>query len=192
MAASARGPRVDAPRTPRRLRQIDLEHGGDDARSSGLWPSWARHGVPHEDRVASFARSRTLSAHHPRTHVRRVRECGMAFGQQAGPPATHRQVQELLELLQQAGHDGVPRRPRPDGVHPAPGRRQVQARRGRWDHRPAAGGRPRPPSPAPHRRRVTRRTDAAPDRRRADAAARCQPTSSPPNCSAAAGPCMEP
>ena len=28
----------------------------------------------------------------------------MAFGQQAGPPATHRQVQELLELLQDAGH----------------------------------------------------------------------------------------
>lgn len=30
----------------------------------------------------------------------------MAFGQQAGPPATHRQVQELLELLQAAGYDG--------------------------------------------------------------------------------------
>ena len=29
----------------------------------------------------------------------------MAFGQQSGPPATHRQVQELLELLQAAGHD---------------------------------------------------------------------------------------
>lgn len=28
----------------------------------------------------------------------------MAFGQQAGPPATARQVRELLELLQQAGH----------------------------------------------------------------------------------------
>lgn len=28
----------------------------------------------------------------------------MAFGQQAGPPATARQVQELLALLQQAGH----------------------------------------------------------------------------------------
>lgn len=28
----------------------------------------------------------------------------MAFGQQAGPPATHRQVNELLDLLQQAGH----------------------------------------------------------------------------------------
>jgi hypothetical protein len=33
-------------------------------------------------------------------------DCGMAFGQQAGPPATHRQVQELLELLQAAGYDG--------------------------------------------------------------------------------------
>jgi len=30
----------------------------------------------------------------------------MAFGQQAGPPATHRQLQELLELLQAAGHEG--------------------------------------------------------------------------------------
>ncbi len=28
----------------------------------------------------------------------------MAFGQQAGPPATARQVQELLGLLQEAGH----------------------------------------------------------------------------------------
>src|SRR3546814_18951449 len=28
----------------------------------------------------------------------------MAFGQQSGPPATHRQVQQLTELLQAAGH----------------------------------------------------------------------------------------
>ena len=28
----------------------------------------------------------------------------MAFGQQSGPPATHRQVKQLLELLQNAGH----------------------------------------------------------------------------------------
>lgn len=28
----------------------------------------------------------------------------MAFGQQAGPPATGRQIQELLELLSAAGH----------------------------------------------------------------------------------------
>lgn len=28
----------------------------------------------------------------------------MAFGQQSGPPATARQVQELLDLLQAAGH----------------------------------------------------------------------------------------
>lgn len=28
----------------------------------------------------------------------------MAFGQQSGPPATARQVQELLSLLQEAGH----------------------------------------------------------------------------------------
>lgn len=30
----------------------------------------------------------------------------MAFGQQAGPPASSRQVQELLALLQDAGHTG--------------------------------------------------------------------------------------
>src|SRR5688500_16013265 len=29
----------------------------------------------------------------------------MAFGQQSGPPATARQVQELLSLLQDAGYD---------------------------------------------------------------------------------------
>ena len=28
----------------------------------------------------------------------------MAFGQQSGPPASHRQVKELLALLQDAGH----------------------------------------------------------------------------------------
>jgi len=30
----------------------------------------------------------------------------MAFGQQSGPPASARQVQELLALLRDAGHDG--------------------------------------------------------------------------------------
>ncbi|HEU5152302.1 MAG TPA: hypothetical protein VFU19_17560 [Iamia sp.] len=30
----------------------------------------------------------------------------MAFGQAAGPPATHRQVQELLALVEAAGHQG--------------------------------------------------------------------------------------
>jgi hypothetical protein len=29
----------------------------------------------------------------------------MAFGQQAGPPASYRQVEELLELLQAAGYE---------------------------------------------------------------------------------------
>ena len=31
----------------------------------------------------------------------------MAFGQQAGPPATTRQVQELTELVHAAGHEGL-------------------------------------------------------------------------------------
>ena len=30
----------------------------------------------------------------------------VAFGQHAGPPASSRQVNELLELLHAAGHDG--------------------------------------------------------------------------------------
>ncbi|HEY5273009.1 MAG TPA: hypothetical protein VIJ34_07215 [Acidimicrobiales bacterium] len=30
----------------------------------------------------------------------------MAFGQQSGPPASQRQVQELTQLLQDAGHEG--------------------------------------------------------------------------------------
>ena len=30
----------------------------------------------------------------------------MAFGQPAGPPATHRQLQDLLGLLHDAGHEG--------------------------------------------------------------------------------------
>src|SRR4051794_23171901 len=30
----------------------------------------------------------------------------MPFGQQSGPPATSKQVRDLLELLQDAGHDG--------------------------------------------------------------------------------------
>lgn len=30
----------------------------------------------------------------------------MAFGQQAGPPATRRQVEELLALVEAAGHEG--------------------------------------------------------------------------------------
>lgn len=30
----------------------------------------------------------------------------MAFGQQAGPPATGKQVQELLALVEAAGHEG--------------------------------------------------------------------------------------
>ena len=30
----------------------------------------------------------------------------MAFGQQAGPPASARQVQQLLDLLEAAGHEG--------------------------------------------------------------------------------------
>ena len=31
----------------------------------------------------------------------------MAFGQPTGPPASHRQIQELLELLEAAGHTDV-------------------------------------------------------------------------------------
>lgn len=40
-----------------------------------------------------------------RTRVRAGKLSVMAFGQQTGPPATAKQVQELLGLLQEAGHD---------------------------------------------------------------------------------------
>jgi hypothetical protein len=33
-------------------------------------------------------------------------DLGMAFGQQAGPPATGKQLKDLLALLQDAGHEG--------------------------------------------------------------------------------------
>ena len=42
---------------------------------------------------------------HPRTHVRREAHWAHGVRTQAGPPATHRQVQELLGLVQEAGHE---------------------------------------------------------------------------------------
>lgn len=48
---------------------------------------------------------RTLRAYGTAPSAVRVRQtAGMAFGQQAGPPATHRQLEELLGLLHDAGH----------------------------------------------------------------------------------------
>ena len=41
----------------------------------------------------------------------------MAFGQQAGPPATARQVQELTELVQAAGHEGFREARHPLGLN---------------------------------------------------------------------------
>ena len=41
----------------------------------------------------------------PAPPPRHAVDCGMAFGQHAGPPATSRQVDELLALLQAAGHE---------------------------------------------------------------------------------------
>ena len=41
---------------------------------------------------------------HPTSPPRHAVDCGMPFGQHAGPPATSRQVNELLALLQAAGH----------------------------------------------------------------------------------------
>ena len=65
----------------------------------------------------------------------------MAFGQPAGPPATSRQVDELLELLHTAGHESFrDLRPWADAVHAAPSCRQVHAGRGRRVHRSTAGG----------------------------------------------------
>ena len=78
-------------------------------------------------------------------------DCGMAFGQHAGPPATSRQVDELLALLQAAGHEDFRDARGPMGFTP-PRPRQVHAGRGRAVDRPAAGGLGR-------RRRTTGRTE---------------------------------
>src|SRR5277367_4482124 len=56
-------------------------------------PPKARAGAPHQGILSAPLVS------HGAARLRR-----MAFGQQQGPPATSRQVQELLALLQEAGH----------------------------------------------------------------------------------------
>ena len=61
----------------------------------------------------------------------------MTFGQQSGPPASPRQVQQLLALLQDAGHTDFRDARGPDGLHAASGWRQVLSRRGRRVYRPA-------------------------------------------------------
>jgi hypothetical protein len=49
--------------------------------------------------------NRTTSRSHVRLcGPRSVRTCTMAFGQSSGPPATGKQVRELLDLLAAAGH----------------------------------------------------------------------------------------
>jgi hypothetical protein len=55
--------------------------------------------------VTAAARRRRGTDHPPPPSPHPV-DCSMAFGQQSGPPAHQRQVQELLTLLQAAGHDG--------------------------------------------------------------------------------------
>lgn len=47
----------------------------------------------------------TPAAGDRRLGERWARLAGMAFGQQSGPPASARQVKDLLALLQAAGHD---------------------------------------------------------------------------------------
>lgn len=47
---------------------------------------------------------RDISRGTERSHRRVGKTAGMAFGQQLGPPASARQVQELLDLLHDAGH----------------------------------------------------------------------------------------
>jgi hypothetical protein len=75
----------------------------------------------------------------------------MAFGQSAGPPASHRQVQELLELLQNAGHTDcdISRAPPPASAHPPP-RRPPPPRGG--------GAPPAPVRAKPERLSATERT----------------------------------
>ena len=81
----------------------------------------------------------------------------MAFGQQSGPPASSRQVQELLALIQGAGHRDFRDAARSDGVYPASSRGQVHPRGSQRIHRAASRWRvrsreaPRGPGTAPLR-----------------------------------------
>ena len=79
----------------------------------------------------------------------------MAFGQQAGPPATARQVRELVDLVVAAGHVDLRDARHVARAHPAPGGGQVHPRRGPGPDRPAARGR------GPGRDRRGRRLGAA-------------------------------
>lgn len=69
-------------------------------------PQWPGYEATHV--VISYARrlmARLLSVGPiPGSAWPGGKTAGMAFGQQAGPPASRREVQELLTLLQDAGH----------------------------------------------------------------------------------------
>ena len=170
-AASARRPRW-TPTNPTTARGRSIWNMALTMRSAGC----GRHGP------GMGFRMRTIPEHV--CDARQTRP--MAFGQQAGPPATHRQLQELLGLLQETGYEGFREPARPARPHPAPGRREVHPRRGRHADRPAPG---RPPSRAatwhpPHHRRSCR----PPSR----SCGRCPPSCSPPSCQRRGWAVMEP
>lgn len=54
-------------------------------------------------RLHSYA-TLPLVSKNTRSEAESVRLTGMAFGQQSGPPASARQIKELLTLLNEAGH----------------------------------------------------------------------------------------
>ena len=67
----------------------------------------------------------------------------VAFGQQSGPPASGRQVQELLSLLKDAGHSDFRDARGPMGFTQRQAGGTILSRRGDGVHRPAPGGRVR-------------------------------------------------
>jgi hypothetical protein len=78
----------------------------------------------------------------------------MAFGQPAGPPASGRQVQELLALLQEAGHTGFRDARGPLGFNQRQAggkftRDEVEAFIDRLQADPDAGDDESPPGPVP-------------------------------------------
>src|SRR3546814_16675817 len=111
----------------------------------------------------------------------------MAFGQQSGPPATHRQVQQLTELLQAAGHSDFRDARHPLGLtqRQAGGKftrdeaadliARLEAEAEEADAAGPAGGSPRPaPAPPMDRRAEERANHMQKIARAADGGKGCQ------------------
>lgn len=114
-ASVTRTGRCDEP--PPNVPHTDVERPSTDGVSgcethpmTGLLPALDRsaatfRGHPHDEKALVQASRRTEAPGPiPGTAWPDGDNGGMAFGQQAGPPASRREVEKLLKLLQDAGH----------------------------------------------------------------------------------------